>query len=573
MKTGKRMLSVILAALMLLTAAPLAGLVGMEIAPKVQAYQVGDRVQFGTYPRSRVTNEERMRQLDTVEKEWKSFNFFCGTGTEYDGLMHEGDFMKYADFFYEGVRYRALRIDSYRPTATHNICDSENSIQDDNGYYENSVYYFVFEAIPWRILDLNTGLILCEDIIDSQPFQNTIYLNGREYYTGLTSSFYANDYGHSFIRGWLNDDFYNTAFTNSQKANIIETELSNDYDYPQFSFEPTNDRVFLLSLPEATNKSYGFSEKAYESGTNDTDYSKRSARITEYARSQGIDYKKDLGTRLNGGTSWWLRTGGSLSSRAMIVRPDGSISLNEYPANRTNIGIRPACRLATIESNIINHDHEYNVTVEKPKCLEFGYSTYSCKYCDFSYSETVDPLGHTSGKTIIENEVPATCKVNGSYEEVVYCSACGDELSRKTVPINKLEHVPSAPIEQIVTAATCTEPGEKIITVYCNECGSLLSEETLLISALHHNYIATITPATCTAVGYTTYTCNRGDHTYISDYTEKTKHKDIDNDGFCDICDNQMSGGQHCIFCGKIHDGPFGWMIKFFHSILAIFKR
>lgn len=34
-----------------------------------------------------------------------------------------------------------------------------------------------------------------------------------------------------------------------------------------------------------------------------------------------------------------------------------------------------------------------------------------------------------------------------------------------------------------------------------------------------------------------------------------------------------MTGGDHCKYCGKIHSGAFGWLTKFFHSILAIFKR
>ena len=41
MKTGKRVLSVFLVALMLLTAAPLAGFVGLELAPKVKALETG----------------------------------------------------------------------------------------------------------------------------------------------------------------------------------------------------------------------------------------------------------------------------------------------------------------------------------------------------------------------------------------------------------------------------------------------------------------------------------------------------------------------------------------------------
>ena len=34
-----------------------------------------------------------------------------------------------------------------------------------------------------------------------------------------------------------------------------------------------------------------------------------------------------------------------------------------------------------------------------------------------------------------------------------------------------------------------------------------------------------------------------------------------------------MTGGDHCAYCGKIHDGFFGWLVRFFHKIFALFKR
>ena len=36
---------------------------------------------------------------------------------------------------------------------------------------------------------------------------------------------------------------------------------------------------------------------------------------------------------------------------------------------------------------------------------------------------------------------------------------------------------------------------------------------------------------------------------------------------------NPQPNPNACKYCGQVHTGPFGWLIKFFHSILAIFKR
>lgn len=44
-------------------------------------------------------------------------------------------------------------------------------------------------------------------------------------------------------------------------------------------------------------------------------------------------------------------------------------------------------------------------------------------------------ISHTAGEPVIENEVAATCGADGSYDTVVYCSVCDEELSRKTIPV------------------------------------------------------------------------------------------------------------------------------------------
>ena len=47
---------------------------------------------------------------------------------------------------------------------------------------------------------------------------------------------------------------------------------------------------------------------------------------------------------------------------------------------------------------------------------------------------------HTPGQPVTENAVPATCAQEGSYDTVVYCTGCGEELSRTTVTVPKADH-------------------------------------------------------------------------------------------------------------------------------------
>lgn len=47
---------------------------------------------------------------------------------------------------------------------------------------------------------------------------------------------------------------------------------------------------------------------------------------------------------------------------------------------------------------------------------------------------------HVPDGPVREKEVAATCTDSGSYDEVVYCSVCGEELSRNTVTVPALGH-------------------------------------------------------------------------------------------------------------------------------------
>lgn len=88
-----------------------------------------------------------------------------------------------------------------------------------------------------------------------------------------------------------------------------------------------------------------------------------------------------------------------------------------------------------------------------PACTVNGSTEYwSCDECrryfsdpdgknEISYESTVVPSkGHTQGEPVKENETPATCKAHGSYSEVIYCTECNAEISRKTVTTPMLEH-------------------------------------------------------------------------------------------------------------------------------------
>ena len=62
-----------------------------------------------------------------------------------------------------------------------------------------------------------------------------------------------------------------------------------------------------------------------------------------------------------------------------------------------------------------------------------------------------------------------------------------------------------------------------------------------------HDYNAVKTPATCTAQGFTTYTCSKCGDSYVSDYTAKNDHDYVN--GVCTVCGEKLLNV--AIFCGE----------------------
>ena len=169
-KITKRIFSAILSAIMLILALPLTGFA----SDKIYTYKY-EYIEFGSYPQSQVKDSVLISKLDSVNKNWVSYNYYSGEG-DY-GTMKSGDWMKYADFKYNGSKYRAVTFSQYRQCSTLDVSSETYSYQDDNGYYINNVYYFLYEPIKWRAYYFSEGQpeLVSDMILDSQPYNNIIY--------------------------------------------------------------------------------------------------------------------------------------------------------------------------------------------------------------------------------------------------------------------------------------------------------------------------------------------------------------------------------------------------------------
>ena len=196
-----------------------------------------------------------------------------------------------------------------------------------------------------------------------------------------------------------------------------------------------------------------------------------------------------------------------------------------------------ACGLAVFSAcDEPGHTHSFGdwKVVAEPTCTEEGLRERVCT-CGEKESEEIAVIDHTPGEAIKENEVAATCTAGGSYEEVVYCSACEEELSRKTVETSAAGHKPGVAAtcinEQICTvcgtllapvlshtpdeavmeneiSADCRKGGSYEEVVYCITCRSVLSHRIVVTSEpLPHNYELLTVEPTCTSSGYRIFEC------------------------------------------------------------------
>ena len=173
--------------------------------------------------------------------------------------------------------------------------------------YGNSI-----DPIEWQVLDVAEGkaLVISVKALDMVRF--------NEKYADTT-------WATSILRGWMNGEFFDTAFTAEEKALILDTEVStaDNAKWGTKGGEDTVDKVFALSVEEL-NKYFACCKC-------------RQAEPTPYALGKGL-YRLEE----NGKCCWWLRTPGYVQFAASRVNVSGGVSETIYDDNKAHRAARPA---------------------------------------------------------------------------------------------------------------------------------------------------------------------------------------------------------------------------------------
>lgn len=297
--------------------------------------KVIEHITFGRYPQTKVTEETLIASLNEAAGELPSSSD-AQSWTSY-GYYSEGkisSYMYYIDLDLDNddqMDYRGVYMTSYRPHTTELASSAENSVQDDNGYLINTVYWFKYEPISWEIIskENSKALVVSDLIIDAQEYNyRTDTHKGDKDYKGETTEEFirANNYMFSHVRSFLNTTFYQDAFSVTEQAKILLTTVDNSASSTHTSastniFPNTEDKIFLLSYTEVLN--YGIELK---SGS-------------DYSKSQGL-----VVSNKNDSSSYILRSPTSFQDQNYGVSNYG-VTYNNY-INSTKAGICPACYIS-----------------------------------------------------------------------------------------------------------------------------------------------------------------------------------------------------------------------------------
>ena len=162
-----------------------------------------------------------------------------------------------------------------------------------------------------------------------------------------------------------------------------------------------------------------------------------------------------------------------------------------------------------------------------------GFEISKIDYYSSDNVEFTPALGHSYGDWEVVTQ--ATCTASGLKEKT--CNNCGDT---KTQTISSLGHNYGDWVT--ISDATCESNG--VEEKRCGACGYAVTSS---LSALGHNYsLIDTVDSTCKESGIDTYVCERCKNEYTKTFSPR--HRDLDNDGFCDFCKEPYVGVLDLVF-------------------------
>ncbi len=148
--------------------------------------------------------------------------------------------------------------------------------------------------------------------------------------------------------------------------------------------------------------------------------------------------------------------------------------------------------------------HDYVITDEVPvTCTADGYTVYACSRCGDSYQVDYEPLGH-------DWQVTASQSVTATEDGYIVhtCSRCGTVYTEWFY--KHADHTPRPAVNEYIVRPTCTESGSYYEVTYCRAGGEELSRELKFADPLGHEFRTSWhKDPTCTTEGLDLVRCKR----------------------------------------------------------------
>ncbi len=263
-------------------------------------------------------------------------------------------------------------------------------------------------------------------------------------------------------------------------------------------------------------------------------FNTRAYKTKTFHRQSNVCYRmkgrKSMISKFKRGLAVVLASMLTVSSFASVASAEGATSIKGVWGTDANGKVIYTEYTVNENGEVIG---EENITVTEQRveatCTESGSVHYTANTAGNPTKDEVLPaLGHNPGEQQKENEKNADCEHPASYDVVVRCTRCYEELSKTTETEGEaLGHNWGEAVEEITKKPTCTENGEKTITKTCERCNAQ-DVQTEVIPATGHKWevYETVKKATCTEAGLVFVKCtNEGCDAKEEQTVEATGHQ------------------------------------------------